>query len=147
MDLFGLQIEHAGDGGRFGRDELAGIMDDEVVALPDDCRGMWLDRIVVVARCPIDVIDLVRRSLQRRIGIADLVEQWLSHEGRLRQTGCLGLCERGGRRLGCVGNLDQRRRMIRLLLRPGEHHGNRLAIPMDAVVLHDRKIAGPGCCR
>jgi len=30
--------------------------------------------------------------------------------------------------------------MVRLLLRLAEHNGNRLTVPMNSVVLHDRQV-------
>ena len=142
-DLSRLQVEHVGDRLRLGRHELAGVVDDQFVADPRDRRSMRLDRVVVVTRRAIDVIDLVRRRRQHRIRIADLVQQRLTHEQARLRTLRPGRSERGDGRFHRIGRDDQRLRVIGLLLRLGEHDRDRLAVPVDSVVLHDRQVRRP----
>ncbi len=52
----------------------------------------------------------------------------------------LGRGERRSSRLGRVGGADQGFGVVGLLLRFGQHDGDRLAVPVDAVVLHDRQV-------
>ena len=56
----------------------------------------------------------------------------------------LGRVEVVTRRLGVVGDADQRRGVVGLLLRLGEHHRDRLAVPVDRVVLHHRQVVAAG---
>jgi hypothetical protein len=78
---------------------------------------------------------------QLLLGVADhdgaRLEHHRSRIARLR----LGDGEIGDRRLGCVGDGDQPRRVVGLLLRLGQHDGHGLAVPVHAIVLHHRQVA------
>ena len=65
-----LDAEHLGQRSRRPVEHLRRIVDDQPLALPDDGRGVGLDRIVVVPRRAVDRIDAVRRRCQRLFGIA-----------------------------------------------------------------------------
>ena len=107
---------------------------------------MQLDGIVVVARGPVDRRRPWRAAAAKsRLGVPDLELERLAHElarlGALRpwpwrRTSCR-LRHRNVTRISDCG-------VVRLLLRLGEHHGDRLAVPVDPVVLHDRQIVAAG---
>ncbi len=115
-----------------------------VVALPGERAGVQLDRSVVMAGRRVGDIDLVRSSGERGLGVADLLLQRLAHEHAGLAALRLGGGERDDRALLFIGDADQALRMVGLLLRLGEHDGDRLAVPVDAVILHDRQVVGTG---
>ena len=105
---------------------------------------MQLDWSVVVARRRVLDVHLVRGGGKRRLCIADLLLQRLAHE----QAGLASLGLGGGKRddrvLLFIGNTDQTLGVVGLFLRLGEHERDRLAVPVDAVILHDGQIVGTG---
>src|SRR5471032_1726873 len=105
--LLGLEVKHAGDRRRLGSDHLRRVMNGEFVAIPYDRSCLWLDRVVIVPRRAIDMVDFVGRRREHRLGIADLGQQRLTHEhARLRPRRlCRG--ERGRRWLGRIGRDNQ----------------------------------------
>ena len=126
------------------RHRLRSVVDPQRVAFPGEGAGVQLDRSVVVARRRVLDIHLVRSGGKRSLGVADLLLQRLAHEqaglGSLR----LGGGKRDDRVLLFISDADQGLRMLGLLLRLCEHNGDRLAVPVDAVILHDRQIVGTG---
>jgi hypothetical protein len=117
-------------------------VDDEVVAVPGERHRVRLDRVVIVAGRAVDEVDGVRRVGQRGLSVADENLDRLADAVR-RARVCPGLRE-SARRRGLVGDRDQRGGVVSLLLGFGQDHGDRLAVPVDAVVLHDRQVAAPG---
>ena len=89
-------------------------------------------------------VHLVRSGGKRSLGVADLLLQRLAHEQAGLASVRLGGGERDDRALLFISDADQGLRMLGLLLRLGEHNGDRLAVPVDAVILHDRQVVGTG---
>ena len=126
------------------RHRLRGVVDAQRVALPGEGAGVQFDRSVVVARRRVRDIHLVRSGGERGLGVADLLLQRLAHEDAGLAALSLGGGERDDRALLFIGDADQGLRMLGLLLRLGEHDGDRLAVPVDAIILHDRQVVGTG---
>ena len=59
----------------------------------------------------------------------------------------LAAAERDDGVLLFIGDPDQAPRVLGLFLGLGEHDGDRLPVPVDAVILHDRQIVGTGGLR
>ena len=129
------------------RNSLRRVVDHQFVAVPQDRRRMRFYRVMVLKGRTVYGVDRCRRRRHRRFGIADVALERLTHRQPLGGAVRLGFVECGDRRFRLVGRADQRGGMIRLLLTVGQHQRDRLAVPVDSVVLHDRKIvaaAGSG---
>ena len=70
--------------------------------------------------------------------------QRLAHEDAGFRSPGLGGGEFDDRVLLFIGDADQALSVVGLFLRLGEHEGDRLAVPVDAVILHDRHVIGTG---
>jgi hypothetical protein len=97
-----------------------------------------LDRVVVLARDHVGLVDLDLRGRECSFGIAAPCLRWRA----FALVGLLG-CRQDrldagnvrGRALGRVGNAHQGCRVIGLFERSGDHEGDRLALMAHAVVL------------
>ena len=130
--------EHGGD--LVGRvvHPLRLVPQGQSVALPGRDGGVHLDRIVVLARDHIGLVDLDLGGCERSFGIAApcLGRPRLSLIGLLlRRQNRLDASDVGGRGFGRVGDAHQRRRVVRLFERIGDHEGDRLALMAHPVVL------------
>jgi hypothetical protein len=105
--LLRLEAKNPGNRRRLGSDHLRRVMNGQLVHLPQDSRGMWLDRVVIVPRCAIHMVDLVGRRCEHRLGVADLVQQGLAHEYRRLRPRHLCGGERSRGWLGHIGRDDQ----------------------------------------
>ena len=70
--------------------------------------------------------------------------QRLAHEQAGLGSVRLGGGERDDRVLLFVDDANQALGVVGLLPSFGEHKGDRLAVPVDAVILHDRQVVGTG---
>ncbi len=143
MDLILVDSEDLRQRPRVQFHPLAGVVDDEVLAVPRQRHSMRFDRVVVVARRPVGEIDRAGSVGECSLGIADQDLDRLTDEAVGRARVRSGLVE-GARRRGLVGDLDQRGGVVGLLLGLSEDDRDRLPVPVDAVVLHDGQGAAPG---
>ena len=122
---------------------LAGVVNDELVAVPAKRDRMRLDRVVIVARRPVGEIDGVGRVDQGGLGIAHQHLDWLPHETVGRPWMRSGLLK-STRRRRLVRDVDQRRGVVGLLLCLGQDDRDRLTVPMNGLVLHHGQVGAPG---
>ena len=137
-DVLRRNAEHGGD--LVGRvvHPLRLVPEGQAVAVPGRDGGVHLDRVVVLARDHIGLVDLDLGGRERSFGIAApcLRRSRLSLIGLLlRRQNRLDAGDVGGRRFGRVGDAHQRRRMVRLFEGLGDHEGDRLALMVHPVVL------------
>ncbi len=144
-DLGRGQPEHRGDGQLHGLDALAGVIQRQLVPVPDRGGGQRLDRVVVVRGEPEGRVDAQVRS---REPVRDVPALHLrGHEAAedlLRFVGAgAALADRGhGRGLG-VADLHQRRGVLSLLEALGHDDRDRLAGVVNHVILHrEERLAG-----
>ena len=102
-----LQSEYLSQRPGCVHDTLRGIVDDQLVAIPRQGRGMRLDGVVVVARRHIDFVDLVRRARQCRFSVVYFGLQRLSEKNAGLKWQCLRLVKIRSRQLRLIGGANQ----------------------------------------
>ena len=141
-NIFHFEIEDIGQrmGGQVNG--LRGIVHRHAAVLvPNGDGGMRLNRVVVVARRAVNMVDTRFRLRESLVRVADLDFRRFAHDVVGHHSLGFRAFERNIRRLGVVLHRDQRRGMLRSLQRFGDDYGHGLAVPMHIGVLHDRKIA------
>jgi hypothetical protein len=85
--ILGIDAELMGDAVFQPVDELARLVDDQLVVVPDAGRGEKLDRIVVLCRRRIFGVDLHRRSGESAFGVANrwILVAFVRFSGGLRR--------------------------------------------------------------
>ena len=128
-DLFRLDAEPLRDAVLQPVDELARLVDRQLIAGPHAGGGEQLDRIVVLRRRAVFRIDLDVGAADRRLGIAGLrqILVLLRDFGRIFLLQALR-AEGRGRRLRRIGHFDSVSRFARGLEGVGEHHRDDLAV-------------------
>ncbi len=130
--LFGLDAELVCHPcGKTG-DELAGLVDDQTLALPEACGGKELERIVMLRRGGVACVDAHGALMPDTLGIPDCRILMLV----LDVGECLGQCalaaEARRGRLALVDHAHAMRSLTCPLEAVGEHHGDDLPGMPDA---------------
>ena len=137
-DVLRRNAEHGGD--LVGRvvHPLRLVPQREAIAVPSRDGRVHLDRVVVLARDHVGLVDLDLGCRERSFGIAaprlwrprlSLIGLLLGRQNRLDAG------DVGGPGFRRVGDAHQRRRVVRLFEGLGDHEGDRLALMVHPVVL------------
>ena len=149
-DVLGRDAEHGGELVGHVVHPLRLVPQGQAVAVPGRDRGVHLDRVVVLARDHVGLVDLDLGGREGSFGIAAprLVRLDLALVGLLvRRVHRLGAADVGGRGLGRVGDAHQPRRVGGLLEGLGDHERDRLALMVHPVVLEHVQALTDGWVR